>query len=144
MAIGDKLQRLLQIRKTNVNQLSLATGVNVNTIYGIIRRNNTKVKLEDLQAICDALGVTLDYFADVGHTSIDISLTKQEHMLLSSFNLASPDDQKILLRIAELAAQVTPQEQPETDDQATATARQVVEELGQARLQEDSPATEEA
>ncbi len=64
MPIGDKLQDLLNLRKTNPNKLSLATGVNVGTIYSIIRRNNTKVNLEDLQTICDELGVNLDYFTE--------------------------------------------------------------------------------
>ena len=64
MAIGDKLTELMAAHKTNTNQLAKATGVNVNTIYGIVRRNNTKVALDDLQSICDELGVGLDYFTD--------------------------------------------------------------------------------
>lgn len=64
MSIGSKLTELMALRKTNPNQLAKATGVNVNTIYAIIRRNSTRVNLDDLQSICDELGVNLDYFAD--------------------------------------------------------------------------------
>ncbi|MCD7947537.1 MAG: helix-turn-helix transcriptional regulator [Oscillospiraceae bacterium] len=64
MAIGDKLKELMDVKQTNPNQLSINSGVNVNTIYGIIRRNNKKVNLDDLMAICDALNVSINYFAD--------------------------------------------------------------------------------
>ncbi len=64
MGIGDKLQELLDNRRRNVNDLSKSTGIPASTIYSIIRRNNTKVDLSDLQTIADELCVTLDYFSD--------------------------------------------------------------------------------
>lgn len=71
MSIGNTLSGLLKARGLNPNKLSIASGVNVNTIYGIIRRDNRKVDLSDLQAICDALGVTLDYFAERDRSGLD-------------------------------------------------------------------------
>lgn len=62
MPIGDKLDALLKLRNRNVNELSIKTGVTASTIYSIIRRNNMKVDLDDLQAIADELSVNLDYF----------------------------------------------------------------------------------
>lgn len=64
MAIGAKLSNLINSRNTNVNQLAAATGVSPSTIYSIIKRDNMKVDLDDLQKIADELCVTLDYFAN--------------------------------------------------------------------------------
>lgn len=64
MAIGKKLEDLLKLRNTNPNQLSKNTGLSVATIYSIIRRDNMKVNLDDLQKIANELCVTLDYFTD--------------------------------------------------------------------------------
>lgn len=64
MAIGDKLQKLLEERRMNVSEVSAATGVNINTIYSIIRRNSKKASIDDLIKIAHYLGVTADYFCD--------------------------------------------------------------------------------
>lgn len=77
MAIGDKLERLIDERHTNVNQLAQAVNVSPQTIYGIIKRNNTKVDLNVLQAIADELCVTLDYFAD-NATSKEFTFAPEE------------------------------------------------------------------
>lgn len=74
MPIGDKLDGLIKNRHTNVNQLSIATGISPSTIYGIIRRNNTKVDLDVLQSIADALNVPLDYFLSKSHVAINTNL----------------------------------------------------------------------
>lgn len=71
MAIGEKLDELIKSRHTNVNQLASTTGINVQTIYSIIRRNNTKVDLDVLQVLADELCVTLDYFAEKKDNSGD-------------------------------------------------------------------------
>lgn len=73
MAIGKKLEDLLKLRNTNPNQLSKNTGLSVATIYSIIRRDNMKVNLDDLQKIANELCVTLDYFTDTTQkTTMDI------------------------------------------------------------------------
>ena len=81
MAIGDKLERLIDERHTNVNKLAQSINVSPQTIYGIIKRNNTKVDLNVLQAIADELCVTLDYFAD-NQAQKDYTFTplEQEHI----------------------------------------------------------------
>lgn len=81
MAIGNKLEKLIDERHTNVNKLAQAINVSPQTIYGIIKRNNTKVDLNVLQAIADELCVTLDYFAD-NQTQRDSVFTpsEQEHI----------------------------------------------------------------
>jgi transcriptional regulator with XRE-family HTH domain len=66
MGIGSKLDTLIKERGRNVSDLAKATGVSAPTIYSIIRRDNTKVDLDILQAIADELCVTLDYFTEKG------------------------------------------------------------------------------
>ena len=62
MAVGKKLEELLKLREMNVNQLSLYTGINPQTMYSIIKRDNMKVNLDDLQKIAKFLNVPLEYF----------------------------------------------------------------------------------
>lgn len=84
MAIGTKLDELLKLRGSNPNKLSKATNVSAATIYSIIRRNNTKVDLEDLQAICDELGVGLDYFVEKKNSNPD-TITPWEKKLIERY-----------------------------------------------------------
>lgn len=83
MSIGTKLKALIDYRETNVNKLAKQTNVSPQTIYGIIKRDNTKVDINILQALSDELNVTLDYFATgkTDETSIEeeeiISLYKK-------------------------------------------------------------------
>ncbi|SDD96310.1 helix-turn-helix domain-containing protein [Peptococcus niger] len=83
MSIGTKLKSLIDYRDTNVNKLAKETNISPQTIYGIIKRDNTKVDIGILQALADNLNVTLDFFAtgDTNKNSIEeeeiISLYKK-------------------------------------------------------------------
>ncbi len=78
MSIGTKLKALIDYRETNVNKLAKQTHVSPQTIYGIIKRDNTKVDINILQALSDELNVTLDYFA-TGKT--DETSIEEEEMI---------------------------------------------------------------
>lgn len=73
MSIGTKLKSLIDYRDTNVNKLAKETNISPQTIYGIIKRDNTKVDIRILQALADNLNVTLDFFAtgDTSENSIE-------------------------------------------------------------------------
>lgn len=73
MSIGTKLKSLIDYRDTNVNKLAKETNISPQTIYGIIKRDNTKVDIGILQALADNLNVTLDFFAtgDTNKNSIE-------------------------------------------------------------------------
>lgn len=62
MGIGATLQHLIDLRGTNVNAVSVATGVNPQTLYSIIKRDSTKVNIDDLYKIAAHLGVDLNFF----------------------------------------------------------------------------------
>jgi transcriptional regulator with XRE-family HTH domain len=64
MGFGLKLERLLEIRGRNVNDLALALNKTPSTIYAIIRRNSNSVDLDLVFAIAKELGVKVDYFTD--------------------------------------------------------------------------------
>lgn len=63
MPIGQKLKTLIEYRGTNVNKLARQAGVSPQTVYGIIKRDNTKVDIDILQALAKELDVSLEYFA---------------------------------------------------------------------------------
>lgn len=63
MSIGKRLNELIIQRDTNVNRVAKAAGVSPQTIYGIIKRDNTKVDINILMALANELNVTLDYFS---------------------------------------------------------------------------------
>lgn len=64
MGIGSKLETLIKSKGRNVNDVAKAANVPASTVYSIIKRDNTKADLDDLQRIASVLGVTLEYFVD--------------------------------------------------------------------------------
>lgn len=74
MAIGKKLDALLKARGKKPGTLATETGINKNTIYAIIKRDNEKVSMGTLEKIADALQISIDYFFD---TEIDNYLNTQ-------------------------------------------------------------------
>lgn len=79
MSIGSKLKVLIDHRGTNVNRLAREAQVSPQTIYGIIKRDNTKVDINILQSLANELNVTLDYFS--GTASYGTSIEEQEILL---------------------------------------------------------------
>jgi transcriptional regulator with XRE-family HTH domain len=106
MPIGKRLDELIKIKNRNVNDLSKATGVKASTIYSIIRRNNTKVDLDDLQALADELSVTLDYFVSdevkskpmpATEAELVAAIQKESAELVNIINQLSPQKRDALL-----------------------------------------------
>ena len=63
MSIGKRLEELINYRNTNVNRVAREAGISPQTIYGIIKRDNTKVDINILMALANELNVTLDFFS---------------------------------------------------------------------------------
>ena len=70
MSIGKRLEELINYRNTNVNRVAREAGISPQTIYGIIKRDNTKVDINILMALAKELNVTLDYFSG-GPVNVD-------------------------------------------------------------------------
>lgn len=62
MGIGKKLAELIDQKGINANELAESTGITPSTIYSIIKRDNTKVDIEVLIRICEALDVNVEIF----------------------------------------------------------------------------------
>lgn len=74
MSIGKRLEELINYRHTNVNRVAREAGISPQTIYGIIKRDNTKVDINILMALSKELNVTLDYFSGgpLDATEVDV------------------------------------------------------------------------
>lgn len=74
MSIGSRLEELIIARDTNVNRVARNAGIGPQTIYGIIKRDNTKVDINILLALAKELDVTLDYFSGgpIDATELDV------------------------------------------------------------------------
>lgn len=62
MGIGKKLAEIIEEKGTNVNELAGITGITPSTIYSIIKRDNTKVDIQVLISLCEALNVGVEIF----------------------------------------------------------------------------------
>lgn len=62
MGIGKKLAEIIEEKGTNVNELAGITGITPSTIYSIIKRDNTKVDIQVLISLCEALNVEVEVF----------------------------------------------------------------------------------
>lgn len=66
MGVGLRLKEALRIKSLTIKQLAEASGVSVNTLYSITKRDSERVDDILLQRIAAALGVTVDYLMGRG------------------------------------------------------------------------------
>lgn len=83
MGIGSTLQELININRTNPQEVSKATGVAATTIYSIIKRDSKSANITDLAKIAHHLGVSLDYFYEADTSNI--SLSSHEIKLINAY-----------------------------------------------------------
>jgi len=74
MSIGKRLEELINYRNTNVNRVAREAGISPQTIYGIIKRDNTKVDINILMALSKELNVTLDYFSSGPLDAVEVDV----------------------------------------------------------------------
>ncbi len=94
MGIGSKLDILITSKGRKVNDVARAANVPASTVYSIIKRDNTKADLDDLQRLAKELGVTLEYFVDGYDTDSIPSLADPEHQLLDNYRQLNPVGQR--------------------------------------------------
>lgn len=92
MGIGDKLQKAIAKRKTNINDVARRANVNPSVLYSIIRRNSKSVDINVLIAIANILGVPVEYFSDNYEDLAleDSLLMEDEKSLLSDYRKLNP------------------------------------------------------
>lgn len=64
MGIGAKLQKAIEEKGTNVNEVAKRANVNPSVLYSIIRRDSKSVDINVLILIANILGVSVEYFSD--------------------------------------------------------------------------------
>ena len=64
MGFGKRLESLIKYRKTNVNRLSKATGIQTQTLYMMIKRDSSSTDMETMGLLANALDVNISYFYD--------------------------------------------------------------------------------
>lgn len=107
MAIGDKLNILLEKRNRNINELATSINVSPQTLYSIAKRNNTKVDLDILQKIADELSVTLDYFCtDSGKaelSNIDMRISDIDKQFINNYLSLSDQGKEFMIDVMDMA-----------------------------------------
>ncbi len=99
MGIGTRLQEIIVASGKNVNQIATATNISPNTIYSIIKRDNTKVDIDILIKICRFLGVTVeDIISDVNMVNTQPVLNSHEINLITAYR-ENPDMQPAVDRL---------------------------------------------
>ena len=94
MDINKKIEELRFKRGWSLYELALEAGITQSTLTSMIKRGNPP-KIETLQALCEAFGITLSqFFLDDEQSEI---LSQKEKELISSFRALSPEKQQALL-----------------------------------------------
>ena len=57
MGVGTRLKQILNDKNVTIKELSLMSGVSINTLYGITKRDNSTTKRDILIPISDVLGL---------------------------------------------------------------------------------------
>ena len=86
MDINKKIIDLCNERGWSIYELSLQTGITQSSLSSMLKRGNPP-KIENLQAICEAFGITLaQFFLDTEKME---ALSPKEILLISSFRKLS-------------------------------------------------------
>ena len=98
MNINKKIEDLCFQRGWSMYELALEAGITQSTLTSMMSRGNPP-KIETLQCICEAFGITLSQFF-IEDESLE-ALSKDEKKLISSFRKMSHDKQIALIKLLE-------------------------------------------
>ena len=95
MDINKKIMDMCFQRGWTLYTLSLEAGITQSTLQSMMNRGNAP-KIETLQAICEAFGITLSQFF-LENEQAEI-LSANEVALIASFRRLTPEKQQALLK----------------------------------------------
>ena len=98
MSIIERIEKLRKERKWTVYELSMESGITQSTLASMLQRN-TPPRIETLQAICEAFGITLAQFF-LEDEEIEIVSAKEKE-LLTAYRKLPENKQKALLHLIE-------------------------------------------
>ena len=61
MGAGTRLKKILEEKNVSIKDLSIMSGVSINTLYGITKRDNDTINSNILNRISDSLNVPAQY-----------------------------------------------------------------------------------
>lgn len=94
MEINEKINKLRWERGWSVYTLACESGLTPSTLESMLKRNSPP-KIETLQAICDAFGITLSqFFLDDEHAEM---LSAREKQLISLFRKLNTKKQQAII-----------------------------------------------
>ena len=96
MNVLDKIRKLQWERGWNDYKLAQAAGISQSSLASVFARN-APPKLDLLQRICEAFGITLAQFF-LEDEKIEV-LSEKEKQMLSIFRKLSPEKQKALIEL---------------------------------------------
>jgi transcriptional regulator with XRE-family HTH domain len=98
MDVIKRIDELRLLRGWTINRLAYEAALPQSSVATMFERK-TPPKLELLQSLCDAFGITLAQFFSAGETSV--SVTEEENRLLELYRSLSQKKRKAVLAILE-------------------------------------------
>lgn len=74
MGLGSNIKKILQEKNITIKELSEKTGISVNTLYAITKRDSKSANIETLIKISQALDVPINTLVDDGVLSLTNSM----------------------------------------------------------------------
>lgn len=82
MGSGLRLKEILRQKKMTIKQLSEQTGISLNTLYSITKRDSTNIDSAILSIITKSLGITEDEFYDIKPLPFREIINEENHVEL--------------------------------------------------------------
>lgn len=79
MAVGKKIKRLLKQKGMTIKGLSEITGISLNTLYSITKRDSKRVNEENLLIIADVLGISVHTLLGTEKSYASVSVAIDEN-----------------------------------------------------------------
>ena len=131
MGIGAKLQKAIDNKRTNVNEIAKRANVNPSVLYSIIRRDSKSVDINVLITIASILGVPVEYFSDnyvESNTNEKLLMQNERDLLFDFRKLNSTGKDKATEYVHDLTenskykAAAEPAVSPDQDEKENASA----------------------
>jgi Helix-turn-helix. len=112
MGLGNVLQNILNEKGKKVSELAKDINVSPQTLYSIIKRNNTKVDFEILLKICENLNIDIELFyksmkEEKPSIENDRELSENEKRLILLFRKIPTDKQQQYFNVFKSIVELT-------------------------------------
>lgn len=78
MGIGIRLKDILKEKNVTIKELSIMSGVSLNTLYAVTKRDNNSLNYQSLKRICDTLNIPAQYLLGFDDTAPELSSSERD------------------------------------------------------------------